>query len=91
MTLEEYAKTVGNALRNAHNAKSMSEIAATFQEADKNLIENKISENGQIIFWSNVRKAMNSGSWYTEEQANSSLVALMQAIQQGLAKRECKK
>jgi len=90
MTLEEYAQKVGNALRNAHNNKDMVALEAKFAEADRKLAAAKISDARTKAFWSDVRKAMSAGRWLVEEQANSSLIALMQAIQQGLAKRERK-
>lgn len=87
MTLDEYAKKVGDALRNAHNNKDMAALKAAFKDADDTLNQNNISEANRNTFWSNVRKAMNEGRWLVEKQANSSLLALMQEIQSGLAAR----
>jgi hypothetical protein len=91
MTLDEYAQEVGAALRNAHNAKDMAALHAAFRDADATLASNSISGPTAREFWSNVRKAAFSGRWLVEKQANSALVDLMNAIQQGIAAREAQK
>jgi len=90
MTLEEYAQEVGDALRNAHNDKDMAALEAKFAEADQELAAAGISDARKVGFWLNVRKAAFSGEWLMEKQANSSLIALMRAIEQGLAARGAK-
>jgi len=87
MTLDEYAKSVGDALRHAHNAKSMSELNAAFANADQTLDSNGIGKEQRKRFWAAVSDAAYAGQWLMEKQANSSLAALMQAIQAGLAAR----
>ena len=88
MTLDEYAQQVGAALRNAHNRKDTAAVEAEFRDADKTLTDNNISEAGQQSFWAGVRTAFFSGQLLVEKQANSALVALMRAIEQGLKARE---
>jgi hypothetical protein len=90
MTLEEYAQSVGSTLRNAHNRKDMASAEAGFREADRTLTESNISQIDRKRFWENVRQAFFSGQLLVEKQANSSLIALMRAIEQGLKAREGK-
>jgi len=91
MTLDEYAQQVGDALRNAHNAKDRAALDAAFRDADATLTSNNISGPTAREFWSNVRKAAFAGHWLLEKQANSALVDLMNAIKQGIAAREAQK
>lgn len=91
MTLDEYSRRVGDSLRTAHNQKDRAALDATFRDADETLTSNNISAADAREFWVNVRKVAFAGQWLIERQANSSLVALMQAIQQGIAAREAKK
>ena len=91
MTFEEYARQVGNALVNAQNQKSMSALNATFREADQTLGESSATSSATKAFWSKVRETVEtSPRLLAEKQANSALIALMQAIEQGLKDREGK-
>lgn len=90
MRLSDYAKKVGDALRDAHNSKDMAALEGVFERADATLDRNSVSKADRQTFWAAVREAMNAGRWRIEHQANSSLLALMQAIQQGLAARGSK-
>lgn len=90
MTLNEYAAQVGHALREAYNGKGMAQINAIFQEADRTLLSNSIGDVDRKAFWDAVRKAIYAGPMLMERQANSSLIVLMQAIEQGLASRSGK-
>jgi hypothetical protein len=87
MTLEEYAHDVGTSLRNAHNRKDMAAVQAAFRQADEKLTRIGTSEAAKTIFWASVRKAAFSGQWLVEKQANSALIELMKAIEQGLKAR----
>jgi hypothetical protein len=88
MTLDEYAKQVGDALRNAHNSKDKAALEAAFKAADAKL--DQFFDARRKKFWENALAAMNAGRWRVEDQANSSLLTLMQAIQTGLAARQGK-
>jgi hypothetical protein len=90
MTLDEYARQVGDALRTAHNQKNSAALNAAFRDADATLTSNNISGAAAREFWASVHKAAFAGQWLVEKQANSSLIALMQAIKQGLEARENK-
>ncbi|MEJ1960956.1 MAG: hypothetical protein WDO56_05170 [Gammaproteobacteria bacterium] len=91
MTLDEYAKQTADSLRRAHNTKDQSAVPSLFADADRALAESNISESDQIVFWGKVKKNFESGQLLLEKQANSSLIALMQAIQSTLAARTTKK
>ena len=88
MNLEEYARQIGDALRNAHNSKNKAAIDATFRAADSEVA--RLSEGERKKFWQKVSLATDAGRWLNERQANSSLIVLMQAIQSGLATRQGK-
>ena len=90
MTLDDYAKTIALKLVAAHNGKNLSTADAVFREADAELTRSNISKSNQKVFWSNVKARFSSGQLLLERQANSSLLALMQAIQDALAVRENK-
>ena len=87
MTLDQYAEQVGSALRDAHNNKDMAALDRAFANADRTLTTSKIGDADRKVFWPKVRKAAFSGRWLKEAQANSSLLALMQAIETGLSAR----
>lgn len=90
ITLEEYSQSVGSTLRNAYNRKDTAAVEAGFREADKTLAENNIARVDLITSWEGVRRDFFSGQLLVEKQANSSLIALMRAIEQGLKAREGK-
>jgi len=88
MTLDEYAQKVGDALRAAHNGKDRAALERTFADADAKIDAFLVQK--RLDFWTKVEAATRAGRWRTEDQANSSLVALMQAIWQGIADRKGK-
>jgi len=91
MTLEEYEQIVSNDLVNAHNNKNMTTLIAVFKEADETLKENNINLATRKRFWEEVRqKVVNSSRLLIERQANSALIALMQAIEKEIAVRTAK-
>jgi hypothetical protein len=87
MTLDEYAQEVAGQLRNAHNTKNLSAVAPIFRKADAVLADNKIAETDRRDFWTTVRTSFQESQLLFERQANSALIALMQAIQKELAAR----
>jgi hypothetical protein len=90
-SLEDYARDTVEALKNAYNNKDRSAVDAVFDGADKSLAESKISVQGRKRFWGLVRVGTEAqAGWLFEKQANSALIALMQAIQQAIAARENK-
>jgi hypothetical protein len=91
MTLDEYARETAELLRRAHNSKNLSDIAPILSGADKTLADNDISDVDRKAFWLSVKQYLESGNLLFERQANSSLVALMQAIQSAIAARTAKK
>ena len=89
VTIDRYVKKTVEALQNAYNSKSMAAVDAVFREADETLARDKISEAAQQKFWASVHTATQSPvGWLFERQANSALIALMQAIQQRIAERQ---
>jgi hypothetical protein len=87
LTLEQYARIIGNRLVTAHNDKDGFALAATFEEADRELENSNISPADRKRFWEEVRGVVDSGPLLLEKQANSALLALMQAIQREIAAR----
>lgn len=88
MQLNEYASQVGSALREAHNSKNMAAVEKTFKSADDVLATKQLGRVERKAFWDNVRAAIFSGRLLTEKQANSSLLELMRAIEDGLRARQ---
>jgi hypothetical protein len=84
MTLAQYAERVALALREAHNDKDVAALESVFREADHKL--STLTDRQRQTFWVDVKKKLR-GPWRVENQANSSLLQLMKAIQQGLAER----
>jgi hypothetical protein len=91
VTVDEYAREIADSLRRAHNSKNLSAVSQVLSEADSTLAGSDIDAIGQKEFWRDVKTYFESGSLLFERQANSSLVALMQAIQNGIAARMAKK
>jgi hypothetical protein len=87
VTLEEYAREIAGELQRAHDNKDLSAVSSIFSDADKALAANTISEADQKSFWTSVRKVFQSSDLLLERQSNSALIALMQAIQRGIAER----
>ena len=87
LTLEQYERIIGNALVAAHNNKDMDALTATFKRADQTLENSNISPADRKEFWEEVRKVVHSGPLRLEKQANSALLALMQAIEREIAAR----
>ena len=87
MTFSEYADRIGKSLVTAHNNKDKAEAERIFTEADNRLEASKATAGQKKKFWSDVRAAFFSGRFLVEEQANSSLHALMRLIQANLAAR----
>ena len=90
MILADYAREVATELRNAYNSKSPSAVDFAFRKADRALSEKHIEETSRRSFWATVRGHLAGPGLLVEKQANSSLLALMRAIQQELAAREKK-
>lgn len=90
MTPEEYAREIANKLRKAHNTQNVGDVSTIFEGADKALKDGGISPGSQERFWANVRAHLAGDVLLVEKQANSSLLALMRAIEQQLAAREKK-
>ena len=90
MTIDEYAATLGDDLRKAHNNKDKEAAKAALENADQMLILNNVVGAERQQFWANVRHSYFSGRFKVEEQANSSLHALMQFIQNAIQAREAK-
>ena len=91
MTLDEYAQETAGSLLRAHNSKDLSAVASILSEADRRLAASDIGAADQKSFWRSVKEYFESGQLVFERQASSSLVALMQAIQNGIAARIAKK
>jgi uncharacterized protein (DUF1697 family) len=91
VTLDEYAREIADSLRRAHNSKNLSAVSQVLSGADSTLVDNNIGDADQKEFWRNVKTYFESGNLLFERQANSSLIALMQAIQNGIAARIAKK
>jgi hypothetical protein len=88
MTYDEYASEVGKGLLEAHNNKNRVEIDRIFLEADKRLTASSSTEDRKRKFWASARQEFSRGRFRVEEQANSSLHALMQLIQTNLNARQ---
>ncbi len=88
MTLEEYAQIVSNGLISAHNNKDMPALMTTFTEADQTLESSHIDPVNRQEFWKKVRNVVvYSNRLRIEKQANSALLALMQAIEREIEAR----
>jgi hypothetical protein len=91
VTLDEYALEIAGNLRRAYNAKDHASIIdPIFRDADLTLTQSGISETSRTSFWATVRAYFQAPGLLIEKQANSALIALMQAIQKELAARETK-
>jgi hypothetical protein len=87
MTIDEFAQYVGKALRDAYNQKDQAAVQTTFSSADQTLRSSGVGERQIKEFWEAVQRIMLSGHLLVEKQANSSLVALMRAIETALSAR----
>lgn len=87
MTYDEYAANVGKRLLRAHNEKRRTDTLEIFKEADNRLRVGCASVDKKRVFWRKARESFNSGPFRLEDQANSSLHALMQLIQNNLTIR----
>jgi hypothetical protein len=90
VTLDDYAKQVAEKMRQAHNNKNLTAVGPLFSDADRTLTDSNIGANDRAEFWTNVRRYFLSSGLLVERQANSALLALMQAIQNGIAARTTK-
>jgi hypothetical protein len=91
VTLEEYEQIIGNALVVAHNNKDMGALMTVFSKADQTLENSNISPADRKDFWEKVRRGViNSPRLLQEKQANSALIALIQAIEKEIAARTSK-
>jgi hypothetical protein len=91
VTLDECARKTADSLRRAHNSKNLSAVSLALSEADRTLAASGISDADQKDFWGSVKEYFDSAELLFERQANSSLMALMQAIQNGIAARIAKR
>jgi hypothetical protein len=87
VTHDEYVQVTVAALLRAQDGR---DLAATFRDADEALARSDFNDAEKRAFWASVNRALQSSKTLTEKQANSALVALMQAIQQGIAARATK-
>jgi hypothetical protein len=90
MTPDEYARKMAGELRDAHDHKNLAAIDSIFRNADQALGGSDLDEADKREFWATVRQYLGDDVLLLEKQANNALVALMRAIQQGLAAREKK-
>jgi hypothetical protein len=90
MTPDEYARKMAGELRDAHDTGNLVAVDSVFRSADQALAGSDLDEADKREFWATVRKYLGDDVLLLEKQANNALVALMRAIQQGLAAREKK-
>ena len=88
--LPAFTRKIASDLRRAHDNKDIAAVAPIFREADKALAESGISQTARRSLWATVRACFEAPGLLVEKQANSALIALMQAIQRELAARENK-
>jgi hypothetical protein len=89
MTPDEYARKIASDLGGARQTLSQNAVPQIFERADKALVDASFTTTEQRQFWGNVRSYLGA-DLLVEKQANSALLALMQAIQRNLAAREQK-
>jgi hypothetical protein len=85
MNLRDYAAKVGTALRDAYNAKSAGGIDAAIRDAQAFVRAGNFSKDDRVAFWGAVAMSFRSGAILVEKQENSSLIALMRAIEDAIA------
>ncbi len=88
MTVDEYATEIAAKLVEAHNARSQVRATAVLQDADRTIAVSKLATVDEQEFWRLVGRKFRGGRLLIERQENSSLHALMQAIEAALAQRQ---
>lgn len=89
MTEDEYIEIISEKLEVAYsNKKDTATLEPIFKEADQKLKDSDFNPDESKEFWRKVqKKVVRSNRWLIEKQANSALIALMQAIEKELAAR----
>jgi hypothetical protein len=88
LTIEEYAKEIGSALRDAYNRKQRQDVESTFRLAQNTLDRSNISRDARQRFWKLVQEEFYSGHLLMERQAVSELHRLMRDIEARLAENQ---
>lgn len=88
MANEELARSIGERLRRAYNAKDREAVLRVLYDAEAEIDSSNLDGSAKRALWDDVHKAFNSGQLLFEKQEGSSLHQLMREIERRIAENK---